>query len=219
MCWIFPGLWRKPWSYGQLKIIVILIIYCDMPLLEPRAFLRDSLVASCWNTLKLDSVGIVNCQGNLSDTQSKQQRSARSLMRLHVLYFIFSPPTCFVLSYLCEIMFLRGFCLLWHGFVMFPLDPVENIQLQPTPVLLPGKSHGRRSLVAAVRGVAESQTQLSNFTFTFHFHALEKEMATHTSELAWRIPGTAEPGGLPSLGSHRVGHNWSDLAAAADPVK
>ena len=53
------------------------------------------------------------------------------------------------------------------------------------------------------------------FTFTFHFHALEKEMATHSSVLAWRIPGTGEPGGLPSLGSHRVGHDWSDLAAAA----
>ena len=56
---------------------------------------------------------------------------------------------------------------------------------------------------------------LSNFTFTFHFHALEKEMATHSSVLAWRIPGMAEPGGLPSMGSHRVGHDWSDLAAAA----
>ena len=52
-------------------------------------------------------------------------------------------------------------------------------------------------------------------TFTFHFHALEKEMATHSSVLAWRIPGTGEPGGLPSMGSHRVGHDWSDLAAAA----
>ena len=52
-------------------------------------------------------------------------------------------------------------------------------------------------------------------TFTFHFHALEKEMAPHSSVLAWRIPGTEEPGGLPSMGSHRVGHNWSDLAAAA----
>ena len=51
--------------------------------------------------------------------------------------------------------------------------------------------------------------------FTFHFHALEKEMATHSSVLAWRIPGTGEPGGLPSVGSHRVGHDWSDLAAAA----
>ena len=60
---------------------------------------------------------------------------------------------------------------------------------------------------AAVHGVATSQTQLSNFTFTFHFHALEKEMATHSSILAWRIPGTGEPGGLPSVGSHRVGHD------------
>ena len=60
---------------------------------------------------------------------------------------------------------------------------------------------------AAVHGVAKSQTRLSDFTLTFHFHALEKEMATHSSVLAWRIPGTGEPGGLPSLGSHRVGHD------------
>ena len=60
---------------------------------------------------------------------------------------------------------------------------------------------------AAVHGVAEGRTRLSNFTFTFHFHALEKEMATHSSILAWRIPGTGEPGGLPSMGSHRVGHD------------
>ena len=59
-----------------------------------------------------------------------------------------------------------------------------------------------------------SQTWLSDFTFTFHFHALEKEMATHSSVLAWRVPGTGEPGGLPSMGSHRVGYDWSDLAAA-----
>ena len=60
---------------------------------------------------------------------------------------------------------------------------------------------------AAVQGVAQSWTGLSDFTFTVHFHALEKEMATHSSVLAWRIPGTKEPGGLPSMGSHRVGHN------------
>ena len=65
---------------------------------------------------------------------------------------------------------------------------------------------------AAVHGVTEGQTQLSDFTFTFHFPALEKEMATHSSVLAWRIPGTGEPGGPPSMGSHRVGHNQSDLA-------
>ena len=68
---------------------------------------------------------------------------------------------------------------------------------------------------AAVHGVTKSWTWLSDFTFTFHFHALEKAMATHSSVLAWRIPGTAEPGGLPSMGSHRAGHDWSDLAAAA----
>ena len=68
---------------------------------------------------------------------------------------------------------------------------------------------------AAVHGVAGSQTRLSEFTFTFHFHALEKEMATHSSVLAWRIPGTGEPGGLPSMGLHIVGHDWSDVAAAA----
>ena len=68
---------------------------------------------------------------------------------------------------------------------------------------------------AAVHGVAKSQAWLKDFTFTFHFPALEKEMATHSSVLVWRIPGMAEPGGLPSVGSHRVGHDWSDLAAAA----
>ena len=65
---------------------------------------------------------------------------------------------------------------------------------------------------ATVHGVPKSRTRLSDFTFTFHFHALEKEMATHSSILAWRIPETEEPGGLPSMGLHRVGH---DLAAAA----
>ena len=69
--------------------------------------------------------------------------------------------------------------------------------------------------MAAVHGVAEGRTWLNDFTSTFHFHALEKEMATHSSVLAWRILGTGEPGGLPCMGSHRVGHDWSDLAAAA----
>ena len=61
--------------------------------------------------------------------------------------------------------------------------------------------------LAAVHGVAKSWTRQSDFTFNFPFHALEKEMATHSSVLAWRIPGTAEPGGLPSMGSYRVGHD------------
>ena len=65
----------------------------------------------------------------------------------------------------------------------------------------------REAWRAAVHGVAKSQPRLSDFTFTFHVHALEKEMATHSSVLAWRIPGTGEPGGLPSMGSHRVEHD------------
>ena len=80
-------------------------------------------------------------------------------------------------------------------------------QWHPTPVLLPGKFHGQGAWWAAVHGVAEAQTGLSDFTFTFHFHALEKETATHSSVLAWKVPGTGEPGGLPSMGSHRLGHD------------
>ena len=68
---------------------------------------------------------------------------------------------------------------------------------------------------AAVHGVAKSRTRLSDLTLTFHFHSLEEEMATHSSVLAWRIPWTEEPGGLPSMGSHRVGHDCGNLAAAA----
>ena len=71
---------------------------------------------------------------------------------------------------------------------------------------------------AAVHGVAKSRIGLSDFAFTFHLHALEKEMATHSSVLAWRIQGTGKPGGLPSMVSHRVGHDWSDLAAVAAAV-
>ena len=65
----------------------------------------------------------------------------------------------------------------------------------------------REAWRAVIHGVAKSRTQLSDFTFTFHFHALEKEMATHSSVLAWRIPGMVELGGQPSMGSHRVGHD------------
>ena len=87
---------------------------------------------------------------------------------------------------------------------MGPLGVIRSLrrrrQWHPILVLLPGESHGWRSLVAAVHGVSKSQTQLSDFTFAFHFHALEKEMATHSSVLAWRIPEMAEPGGLPLWG-------------------
>ena len=83
----------------------------------------------------------------------------------------------------------------------------QRRQWHPTPVLLPGKSHGQRSLVGCSPWGCEELDTTEDFTFTFHFHALEKEMATHSSVLAWRIPGMGEPGGLPSMGSHRVRHD------------
>ena len=92
-----------------------------------------------------------------------------------------------------------------------PKRQLRRRQWHPTPVLLPGKSHGQRSLVRC----SPWGRKESDMTERFHFHALEKEMATHSSVLAWRIPGTGEAGGLLSMGSHRVGHDWSDLAAAA----
>ena len=83
---------------------------------------------------------------------------------------------------------------------------LQRRQWHSTPVLLPGKSHGQRSLVGCSPwGREESDT--TEQLFTFHFHALEREMATHSSVLAWRIPGIGEPGGLPSMGLHRVGHD------------
>ena len=93
-----------------------------------------------------------------------------------------------------------------------PSTQEQRRQWHPTPVLLLGKSHGQRSLEGcSPRGRWGSDTTEQ---LHFHFHASEKEMATHFSVLAWRIPGMGEPGGLPSLGSHRIGHDWSDLAAA-----
>ena len=79
--------------------------------------------------------------------------------------------------------------------------------MAPTPVLLPGKSHGWRSLVGCSPWGLEELDTTERLPFTFHFHALENEMATHSSVLAWRIPGMGAPGGLPSMGSHRVGHD------------
>ena len=87
-------------------------------------------------------------------------------------------------------------------------------QWHPTPGLLPGKSHGRRGLVGCGPWGHEESDMTERLHFHFHFPALEKEMAPHSRVLAWRIPGTVEPGGLPSMGSHRVGLDGCDLAAA-----
>ena len=112
-------------------------------------------------------------------------------------------------SWICINNFLGNFGLIslfrWHhgGFKGYASEQTGRKRRT-------GKPGGLQSI-----GVGKSWTRLRDFTFTFHFHALEKEMATCSSVLAWRIPGMGEPGGLLSMGSHRVRHNWSDLAAAA----
>ena len=95
---------------------------------------------------------------------------------------------------------------MWKWYEIKILEPINEVLLD----------HSYAYLSMGHLMITDGWTRLGDFTFTFHFHALEREMATHSSVLAWRIPGTGEPGGLPSLGSHRVGHDWSDLAAAPD---
>ena len=104
--------------------------------------------------------------------------------------------------------------ILQHSAFLWSNSHIYSWLLEKSSMLLPGKCHGWRSPVGCSPWGPRSQTRLSNFILTFHFHALEKEMATNSSVLAWRIPGMGEPGGLLSLGSHRGGHNWSNLSAA-----
>ena len=126
-----------------------------------------------------------------------------------------------------------GFNLSWNSFTRTSYFPFLNLSILTKSNsaelrVVVGEGNGtplqysclenpmdRGAWWAAVHGITKSRTRLSDFTFTFHCHALEKEMATHSSVLAWRIPGTGDPSGLLSMGSHRVGHDWSDLAAAA----
>ena len=102
-----------------------------------------------------------------------------------------------------NLVYLPNLVIHKNGLLGFSRLNLQRRQRHPTPVLLPGKSHGRRSLVGCSSWVIKSRTRLSDFIFTFYFHALEKEMETHSSALAWRIPGMGEPGGLLSMGSHR----------------
>ena len=137
----------------------------------------------------------------------------------------------YVHIYLVHI-YVHSYMYPWASLPAIPLPRAPSwapcaIQQHPTSCFICGEGNGTPlqcfclenpmdggAWKAAVHGVTKSQTRLSHFPFTFHFHALEKEMATHSSVLAWRIPGTGEPGGLPSMGSHRVRHDWSDLAVA-----
>ena len=123
----------------------------------------------------------------LSPVDSQACRAERPLLPRHAPVL---PPVCYLVAF-------------------FPLTFLSSDMSQDS--CLENAMDGG-AWWAAVHGVTKSLTWLSDFTFTFHFHALEKAMATHSSVLAWRIPGMGDPGGLPSMGLHRVGHDWSDLA-------
>ena len=141
------------------------------------------------------------------------------------MFFNFLFSTWFVEVWRSHMTWFRSRKVCWEALFVVKYRDMEKT------VLKDGEGNGtplqysclenpmdRGAWWAAVHGVTKNQTWLSDFPFTFHFHASEKEMATHSSVLAWRIPGTGEPGGLPSMGLHRVGHDWSDLAAAAAAV-
>ena len=125
--------------------------------------------------------------------------------------FSTSSPTLgtFVFVFLFIVTIPNGGKMVSHGFdLLFANGTPLQYSCLENPM-------DRGAWWAAIYGVTQSRTRLSTFIFTFHFHALEKEMATHSSGLAWRIPGTGEPGRLPSMGSHRVRHDSGNLAAAA----
>ena len=140
----------------------------------------------------------------------------KGLGAVNILLLPCCRPLLFLL--LCANTSFFGILTIWlHHWPFYQVTLLFQEKAMAThPSTLSWKiPHTRRSLVGCSHGVAKSWTWLSDFTFTFHFPALETEMATHSSVLASRIPGTWEPGGLPSMGSHRVRQNWSDLAAAA----
>ena len=148
------------------------------------------------------------------------------IVRVLLLSFLFGCPSfpCPVAVALPTVCWIK---VVWASLSFFGLRG-NAFSFLPLSMMLAGEGNGNPlqysclenpmdggAWWAAVHGVAKSWTRLSNFTFTFHLHALEKEMATHSSVLAWRIPGTGESGGLPSVGSHRVRQDWRNLAAAA----
>ena len=169
----------------------------------------------CWLTvfdwtlkwhLKADSVFRLNNRHSVVDPQCSTTLQHQFCFTVFIFFYCMRFSHSLVLYYT---LFERCAWQWWCYLIFFFNMSVRRRWWHPSPVLDGG------AWWAAAHGVAKSQTRLSDFSLTFHFQALEKEMATHSSVLAWRIPGTGKPGGLPSVGSHRVGHDWSDLAAAA----
>ena len=145
--------------------------------------------------------------GDYSETQRVQMREWQLRFQIkQTHWFTEDKGKCIILP-APKLPGSQQFLMFWYTANLLK----RRRQWHPTPVLLPEKSHGWRSLVGCSPWGRE-ESDMTEWLY-FHFHALEKEMATHSPVLAWRISGTGEPGGLLSMGLHRVGHNWSDLAA------
>ena len=145
----------------------------------------------------------MNCE--LPDVQDGFRKGRGTRDQISNIHWIIEKARAYQKNiYFCFIDYAKAFDCVDHNKLWKILQEMGILrQWHPTPVLLPGKSHGRRSLV----GCSPWSLEESDTTEQLHFHALEKKMATHSSVLAWRIPGMGEPGGLPSMGSHRVGHD------------
>ena len=165
-----------------------------------------------WRIPGTEEPGGLPSRGSQSQTQlTRLSSSSSSNLLIERQRDVLKSSNIMPAWYLCCTSIIFSFLLIWGHLIKC----IRRRWWHPTPVLLPGNPMDGGACWAAVHGVAKSRTRLSDFTFTFHFHALEKELATHSSVLAWRILGMGEPGGLLSMGLHRVGHDWSDLAAAA----
>ena len=176
--WVFLGSFQSTASVLALMARYLLCIF------KHRVYVSYSAAALLGSG---PTVFTARCSGSLS-SQCRTPRLGNSVWCSDLSLFGKSLCDCDDLS-VCELSTRACWRRKW----------------QPTQVLLPGKSHGWRSLVGCSPWGRKSWTRLSDFTFTFHFHALEKEMGTHSSVLAWRIP--EGPGGLPSMGLHRAGHD------------
>ena len=141
------------------------------------------------------------------------------ISEIEVLWILVFNACYFIIHNVCFIdlkkNLIKDMCVWWFGFWVSLISFKGESNGTPLQYSCLENPMDGGTWWVAVHGVAESRTRLSDFTFTFHFHELEQEMATHSSILAWRIPGMGEPGGLLSMGLHRVGHDWSNLAAAA----
>ena len=190
----------KYWAKTAVLINLVLLNLIPLEVVRSHNFIQ--CIGSLLQRLHF-IVWILGPEALMGSILGKQASSWEQLPKINSFMNFFIKNSSFLRKW--EKSF---FCSKWVSKTLQKKMPnfvcIWRRQWHPTPVLLPGKSHGWRSLVAAVHEVAKSR--LSDFTLTFHFHALEKEMATHSSILAWRIPGMREPGGLPSMGSHRVGH-------------